>query len=407
MARAIARVATLVAMGVAGLCGAGPAAGATLHVATNGTDGATCGGVATPCRSIGQAVANAASGDRILVQPGRYDAVHVDKTVTVRSSNGAGVTVVDGCLPSCPGSETPGVKIDADGVVFGGKGRGFTITRASGHGVHIVPGTTGAQVEGNLALGNWPADNPPGGPAGFMVEGTGHALVENVASGNYEGFRLEGSGHRLERNLSAGNTNTGIRLASSGGAGGHVAVGNVSRDNGSFGWEIHDGGSTIRENVATGNVGHGFDVSAAGTYTFERNVASANSVGFDAGVGTVNFTGDVASGNRGKGFNFGAGGGSGHTLLGIASIGNGGPGIDVDIPGVTITGGNVFGNDDPANCGVTATVPVTATGNFWGAASGPGADPADLACDASVDTSSFATAPFAIPVTAGRRPVDP
>jgi hypothetical protein len=46
----------------------------TLQVANTGADGPSCGSVATPCRSIGNAVANAVPDDTILVGPGIYSA---------------------------------------------------------------------------------------------------------------------------------------------------------------------------------------------------------------------------------------------------------------------------------------------------------------------------------------------
>lgn len=79
MAPVIARMVALVAMGAAILCGAGPAAAATLH--------------------------------------------------------GGGLSQLDPCVaPTCLVPDEPGVRIKADGVAFGGKGKGFTITRAPGHG---------------------------------------------------------------------------------------------------------------------------------------------------------------------------------------------------------------------------------------------------------------------------------
>jgi hypothetical protein len=44
----------------------------TLHVATNGSDTVNCGDVTAPCRTIQQAVTNAAGGDTILIGGGTY-----------------------------------------------------------------------------------------------------------------------------------------------------------------------------------------------------------------------------------------------------------------------------------------------------------------------------------------------
>src|SRR5205085_10263251 len=48
------------------------ASAATVYVANDGVDAASCGGKATPCRSISRGIANANSGDTLLVGPGRY-----------------------------------------------------------------------------------------------------------------------------------------------------------------------------------------------------------------------------------------------------------------------------------------------------------------------------------------------
>jgi len=61
------------------------ATSATLQVANTGTDSPACG--ATPCRSIGQAIAHAASGDTILVGPALYNS-ELDRD-GVRSEPGA------------------------------------------------------------------------------------------------------------------------------------------------------------------------------------------------------------------------------------------------------------------------------------------------------------------------------
>src|SRR5262249_43002442 len=99
---------------------------ATLHVANTGTDGPACGATATPCRSIGNAVANAVSGDTIMVGPGLYSAdldrdgsrsepgeepvlLTIDKAVTILSTFGASSTVIEGA----------GINIAASNVTFG------------------------------------------------------------------------------------------------------------------------------------------------------------------------------------------------------------------------------------------------------------------------------------------------
>ncbi len=50
-----------------------------LYVANNGLDSASCGLLASPCRSLTQAIANASANDRIIVGPGRYGDLNEDR----------------------------------------------------------------------------------------------------------------------------------------------------------------------------------------------------------------------------------------------------------------------------------------------------------------------------------------
>src|SRR5258706_5326104 len=91
---------------------------ATKFVANNGIDSSVCGTTAaTACRSISQAIANAADGDVIVVGPGRYGdlnddgvfgdpgeeffpgpcgcMIQVNKSVTIISRDGAASTILD------------------------------------------------------------------------------------------------------------------------------------------------------------------------------------------------------------------------------------------------------------------------------------------------------------------------
>ena len=149
---AIVMVAALV-LG-AGLVSTGAAA--TLNVASNGVDSATCGAASAPCRTISRAVTNAVAGDRIIVGPGVYgnlnhdadltDAneeppipniarplLHITKRLTIESSAGAAMTILD-----ATGANRRGVVwLEASGIVFGGRGRGFTVT-GSDNGIAVI-----------------------------------------------------------------------------------------------------------------------------------------------------------------------------------------------------------------------------------------------------------------------------
>jgi hypothetical protein len=65
-----------------------------------------------------------------------------------------------------------------------------------------------------------------------------------------------------------------------------------------------------------------------------------------------------------------------------------------------LQGNNVFGNE---TCGIdyigSSSVSAAFPNNYWGAATGPGGDPADELCNftgATITTAPFATKPFDI-----------
>ena len=90
------------------------------------------------------------------------------------------------------------------------------------------------------------------------------------------------------------------------------------------------------------------------------------------------------------------------------AVGNQGPGM-ILIPGsgASITKGSIYGNDTSgSNCGImNADASADATGNFRGAANGPGPDPADAVCDSfggSTTTTPFSATEIRVPLAAIR-----
>src|SRR5581483_1348212 len=77
----------------------------TVYVANNGTDDASCGSKASPCRSITRGIHVASAGDHVVVGPGSYRGesgapgcdcfVAVGKPLALTSSDGAASTVID------------------------------------------------------------------------------------------------------------------------------------------------------------------------------------------------------------------------------------------------------------------------------------------------------------------------
>ena len=330
-----------------------PVDAATLYVANNGIDSDTCEAGSAPCRSVSRAIVNAAAGDTIVVGPGRYGdlngdgsfggpgeeaapagcgcMIEVNKRLTLQSSDGPGVTILD-----AGGAEITGILVQADGVTFGGGSRhGFTIVNARHEGLHVEG--NGVTVASNVAFGN--------GLSGFVaiaVIGTGNIITDNTD------------------NAAINNANVGIQV---------------------------NGDGTVTGNVASANL-EGFRINTAGQVQFTQNVASGNrTLGLSSSVGTggvLEIRRSSFLGNRGIGivFNFGGTG---------------------SVPVIDITDSNIFGN---GSCGLqnnTGAV-VTASGNFWGAATGPGSDPADAVCnDASSTTivEPVAAQPFNINVKIG------
>jgi hypothetical protein len=140
-------------------------ANVSLWVSNHGTDSGSCGLPSSPCRSISQAIANAATGDTIWVGAGHYGnlsgqpgfggpgdeqpqmlpspfetglqgcIVCVTKALKIYSQDGAAAAIIDSG-PS-PGSYNATVVLLADGSAFGSPGHGFTITGGNGFGVAV------------------------------------------------------------------------------------------------------------------------------------------------------------------------------------------------------------------------------------------------------------------------------
>jgi hypothetical protein len=336
---------TFIAIAVVGATGSAAieADAATLHVAANGIDSVTCGGFATPCRSLSRAIVNASAGDRIIVGPGRYgdldrDGVFneageeagpgvlgspaiilVDKRLTIESRDGAGATILDGS-----GSMFSVVVILADDTVFGKPSKGFTLTGAGQAGLRVA--AEGVTVAGNVAVAN--------GGSGFSLAGNDHEFHDNKAIANggsgatFAGFPFTvGVRVNVRSNLSAHNGEQGFHFA-------------------------RITGVDVRRNVVLGNRLSGIEADDETDLALVQNSFVANG-------------------------RFGA------HLEGQA----------------TIDRTNVYGNLGDAtfpNCGLRHLGAGLITNVFFGAATGPGPDPADADCG-TVAVTSFATAEINVP----------
>jgi hypothetical protein len=348
---------------------------ATVRVAVNGVDGQQCGiGKNGACRTITQAIDNAAAGDTIEVGPGRYGdvdgdgqfvtpgdepaqvdtgcdcVVHVpvDKRVVIVSRLGAAATVIH-----AGGASAKVVDIDAAGTVFGKPKKGFTLT-GSGDSRGFDSAAPDLTVAGNITVRN--------GNHGMRISGDRLALSGNQAAANQgSGFQLDGARDVVATgNVANGNAEDGFSQVNRG-----TYAGNTAIANGGAGFSQQDDDVTYRASNALGNAGAGFEVNQGDRTVLVGVLAQGNGSGIETGGDDVVVSKSSVVGNRG---------------FGII--------VDADGQRLTVTKTNVFGNGadgtDPAfaNCGIASAGggPLTLTSVFWGDAGGPGDDPADRLC---------------------------
>lgn len=317
--------------------GTGVAAAVTLHVQNNGVDSATCGGVAAPCRSISRAIANASAKDRILVGPGLYGDLNGNQ--------------VFGEAGEEPGS----IVVNKPLTLESEEGAGATIIDMSGLLIDVVTVTSGG--------------------------------VGSVIGLPGRGFTLSNGGW----GLSSANPFPGLLTVS-----GNIAVNNLED-----GFLLHEPGPYVVDyNLAIRNATYGFIVHGGTGHKFRQNVAVSNRfAGFAADFGTGHeFSGNLAIGNGSGGFSLDHD--TGLTVRGNSAFGNTSFGVGFFFTTATAAQNNVYGNDPAGNCGVRSeNSTVNAANNFFGAASGPGSDPADNVCSGSGSIVFIPFAPFAFTVS--------
>lgn len=345
--------------------------GNTLYIANNGLDSPTCGAPASPCRSISQGILNATAGDTLLVRPGKYGengsgsvdqpgeefgttipggnaGVYVNKKLTIVSTAGAEATLID-----VANTSFAAVQIAADGVTFGARGAGFTITGGQYDGLDAF-GVKDVNIAGNIA-----SKNPQ---FGFAVISTG--IVE------------------VRANEAFGNLNSGF-VAFEGPAGAYVVFAN---------------------NTVIGNTYGIYTHGASSPHQVTGNEITGNDIGMEVVWGPVRISQNNISGNT-RGIEFFGNTtpiSSPPTVVRNNLLGNKTYGIEIfDAPpgGLPrVRENNLFGN---GFCGTNnrSTEVLDARNNFWGTASGPSdTDPADNACAVSAPTRTtpFAAGEFAV-----------
>lgn len=315
------------------------AGAATLHVRNNGVDTATCGAVAAPCRSISRGVANAAARDRILVGPGLYGDI-----------NGNGIL-------GEPGEEAAGgimILVNKPLTLESEAGAGATVIDAGTTDSGIIVVISGGSVIGTAGNGFTFSGGP--GSAGLVTSNGSPFTSEMTASGNM-----------------AVNTQIGFTLFA-GDVGKYTLTDNLAIRC-FIGFLSHNGsGHAFKRNTAVGNQAWGFLMEGGG-HSFADNLGIGNGYGWEIhgpADPAFTFTGNTAIGN---------------TLAGLTFL---------DGAVATLTHTNIFGNGQAlTNCGIFAApgTLVNAPTNFFGAATGPGPDPADSAC--ASPGSTLLVAPFA------------
>lgn len=356
---------------------AAPSSASTFKVSSNGTDSGTCGS-SPPCATIGQAAANASPGDAIAVEPGRYGGATITKALTLSSTANGGANI------------TGTMVLASDGIVFGKKGKGFTVTPGTSDDAVVVTANA-VTVRGNFVSRC---------DAGVVADGSDVLVRDNSFTNCTVGVVVNGSGALVRENLASYLNLRGVALATTSsnatllgnkffggfiaidvGGTGHLLRRNVMRSTVSA--LVSNSGPTdvtVEENLIVGALSLGYSVSDGSGWTFIGNagIGGGAPAFYVTTTSPSTFIGNVANGGTSDGFV--VTNASSVDMQGNSATDNNGNGIVLGgIGGATISGGNVYGN---ATCGVSnsSTNAVAIDKVYWGAPSGPGPDPADDIC---------------------------
>ena len=264
----------------------------------------------------------------------------------------------------------PGLYSNALGEPAGGIVLSNPITVKSTHGF----AATGIVYAGAFPSGGIVSSTTT---AVFGTRNHGFGIIarpSSVPSGNPSVVRFAGGGKVSGNVIDVINSPTSVDgIQAAGGA--IVRDNRVSGTPGSVNFGIASDGITER-NVVTGTLNSAF---APSNGPVRRNVAIGNGSGFEFGGPTVTeFKKNIAISNSDAGVLF-----------------------DNGIAPSMIFEKNTFAGNG-GNCGVTvygSNQTLSAAKNFWGAATGPGADPADTVCNNgpfnTITTTPFLTHPVA------------
>lgn len=313
-----------------------------LYVANNGVDSASCGGKETPCRSITQGIANAAAGDTIVVGPGKYGDLNGNGTLGETGEETP--AVLCGCMLAVDKSVT---LVSSDGAAV----TNIDATTILGVGTNVAITASGVQFGAprqgfTVTNARAPTVSDPDLSFGFIV------FADNTS--------IRGNRVVHVQAISSGHFGTGLSVR-----GQH----NVIEGNEVIGWATGiDADSTINQNAV--HSGFATGILALGAVV-TGNIVTDYKTGI-ALVGDPLVLGNAVYGN----------------ITGISAV--------ATLGGIKVEGNNIFGN----GCGLSTDVAnLLADHNFWGAPTGPGADPGDDVCGSQAGTAivtPYATKPFNI-----------
>jgi nitrous oxidase accessory protein NosD len=238
--------------------------------------------------------------------------------------------------------------------------RPVTLESTAGAGATVVEGELSSQ-DATIAIAGAGEGAVIGRPSkgftirgaqfGVLVEAAAVAIQDSIVSGVQRAVLATGAASNLAL---TGNLLSPSVIAD--GAGTSI-VQNVIHS-GTIGVDLGGPGSVVRDNVITGHSLNGVAISAVPA-EIRRNTFTNNAIAIDV------------------------------KLIGVSA-------------GVVVTSNNFLGHTTCAITNRTAGE-LVATGNYWGAATGPGPDPADQPCSgAVVRTAPFLRAPMPVTATAGR-----
>lgn len=337
-----------------GALGASPAEAATCLVSTAGNDGNSCCTTINPCLTIQAAVNQATAGDTVSVAAGTYPEsaggpLAINKSLILKGAQ-AGVDARTRVGAESIIADSQGTSVSASNVVIDGFTiQGSTNAAFTGYGVWLNPGVSGTQVVNNIFQNNIVG-------LGIANAGPSQLLIQyNLFQSNNQPGGASGSGIYTDQyvggavtnvlvadNAFKGNNNSGIDLSNTDAMQG---VSNVE----------------VRDNSFDMN-GRAFDIFNTHTLMFHDNSVTNCTLAMSAALRIFDFNSDVTIVNN----DLVGGVGNGIRLsdLGIVS----GPSSNVQIHFNNIAPFDLDGLVVDANSHVGT---VSATCNWWGAASGP------------------------------------